>query len=95
MSVEMSKNLDTMAARHQLAIADAVRAERAWLAGRASTGAVSLVRAPRVHAVLYRTLGNDVGVMRVVRTRKGRPSWAECRAAIPGYVTGQWLGYTS
>ncbi|MFJ9447155.1 hypothetical protein ACIRRH_35695 [Kitasatospora sp. NPDC101235] len=48
----------------------------------------------RIHLVAYlaRTRdGAEHGVARVPSER-GRPSWHECAAVVPGYLIGQYLG---
>ncbi|MGW7445012.1 hypothetical protein [Kitasatospora sp. NPDC054795] len=48
----------------------------------------------RIHLVAYlaRTSdGAEHGVARVPSGR-GRPSWHECAAVVPGFLTGQYLG---
>ncbi|MFJ7250145.1 hypothetical protein ACIQWA_36675 [Kitasatospora sp. NPDC098652] len=48
----------------------------------------------RIHLVVYlaRTSeGEEQGVARVPSGR-GRPSWHECAAVVPGFLIGRYLG---
>ncbi|MET8704359.1 hypothetical protein ABZW10_36720 [Kitasatospora sp. NPDC004723] len=48
----------------------------------------------RTHLIAYlaRTgAGVEQGVARVP-SQRGRPSWHECAAVVPGYLIGQYLG---
>jgi len=43
-----------------------------------------------IHLIAY-TSRSGSGIAQV-RTSRSRPSWSQCAAAIPGYVTGEYLG---
>lgn len=52
-------------------------------------------REERVHAIAYVRLAENGAVERgvaLVPSRREAPSWRECRAVIPGYSTGRYLG---
>ncbi|NUP46134.1 MAG: hypothetical protein HOW97_02290 [Catenulispora sp.] len=49
------------------------------------------------HMVAYTArngINTEQGVARVL-TDRNRPSWQDCHAQIPGYVTGKYLGPTT
>lgn len=50
---------------------------------------------PKVHLIRYVALiapgKTETGVAKVPTDLPGRPSWADCHRAIPGYVTGEYL----
>jgi len=43
-----------------------------------------------IHIIAY-TARDGSGVAQV-HTSRTRPTWAECAAAVPGFVTGSYLG---
>lgn len=44
-----------------------------------------------VHVMAYYAAGGVSGVARVESDRE-RPAWFECRAQVPGFITGRYLG---